>query len=100
MTWRLHCSVDNSIVHRGQDRGGYPSFQFRFFACGFPTLNCLRPFFRRCFKILRPLLVDRRARKPCVRFRFRFLGWYVRFGMSSSFTDEKHENDYPPAIAL
>ena len=35
----------------------------------------LRPLARRRFRIIRPACVDIRARKPCLRFRLRTLGW-------------------------
>src|SRR5213078_4421012 len=35
----------------------------------------LRPFARRRFRIVRPARVDILARKPCLRFRLRTLGW-------------------------
>ena len=37
------------------------------------------PFARRRFNTWRPALVAIRALKPCVRARFRLLGWNVRF---------------------
>ena len=41
--------------------------------------SCARPFARRRFNTRRPALVAIRALKPCVRARFRLLGWNVRF---------------------
>lgn len=38
-----------------------------------------RPFRRRAFNTRFPEAVFVRFKKPCVRARFRFLGWYVRF---------------------
>jgi hypothetical protein len=38
-----------------------------------------RPFARRRFNTWRPAFVAIRALKPCVRARFRLLGWNVRF---------------------
>lgn len=38
-----------------------------------------RPLARRRFNTWRPAFVAIRARKPCVRARFRLLGWNVRF---------------------
>jgi len=38
-----------------------------------------RPFARRLFNTRRPAFVAMRALKPCVRARFRLLGWNVRF---------------------
>ena len=35
----------------------------------------LRPLERRRLRIARPARVDMRARKPCLRFRLRTLGW-------------------------
>ena len=46
---------------------------------------CLRPFLRRACSTLRPPFVLMRARKPCVRFRGRRFGWYVRFGTRTPF---------------
>lgn len=43
------------------------------------TASRLRPFARRFFRMRRPLLVLMRVRNPCVRFRRRRFGWYVRF---------------------
>ena len=43
------------------------------------TLRCLRPRWRRAARTLRPPFVFMRARKPCVRIRFKRLGWYTRF---------------------
>lgn len=43
------------------------------------TESVLRPFLRRRFSILRPLLDFIRDRKPCLLARLRLLGWYVRF---------------------
>lgn len=45
----------------------------------YETVSRLRPFARRFFKIRRPFFVLIRLRKPCVRFRRRLFGWYVRF---------------------
>src|SRR5262249_10806530 len=41
--------------------------------------NRFRPRARRRFRIMRPARGDMRARKPCLRFRRRTLGWDVRF---------------------
>lgn len=38
-----------------------------------------RPFARRRFNTRRPAFVAIRARKPCVRARFKLPGWKVRF---------------------
>jgi hypothetical protein len=43
------------------------------------TVSRLRPFRRRRFSTFCPPGVAMRARKPCVRFRRKLLGWYVRF---------------------
>lgn len=43
----------------------------------------LRPLARRAARILRPLFVAMRARKPWLRLRLRLLGWNVRFMASS-----------------
>lgn len=43
----------------------------------------LRPFCRRLLSTRRPPLVLMRTRNPCVRFRFRLLGWNVRFMLNS-----------------
>ncbi len=46
---------------------------------GMLTVNRLRPLARRRFSTCRPPGLAMRVRKPCVRFRRRLLGWYVRF---------------------
>lgn len=46
---------------------------------GMLTVSRLRPLARRRLSTWRPPGVAMRARKPCVRFRRRLLGWYVRF---------------------
>ena len=38
----------------------------------------LRPLARLALKMARPARVSMRARKPCLRLRFRLLGWKVR----------------------
>ena len=43
--------------------------------------SLLRPFARRRASTRRPPLEAMRARKPCSRFRARFLGWYVCFAI-------------------
>ena len=43
------------------------------------TVRRLRPLARRAFNTCRPAFVAIRARKPCVRLRFRLLGWNVLF---------------------
>ena len=43
------------------------------------TESLARPLRRRRVRIRRPSFVLSRARKPCVRARFFFFGWYVRF---------------------
>src|SRR3712207_3119505 len=43
------------------------------------TVRRLRFLSRRRLSTRRPARVCMRARNPCVRARFRFLGWYVRF---------------------
>src|SRR5205085_2482903 len=48
---------------------------------GVRRLRCLS---RRRLRMLRPPFVRMRARKPCVRARLRFFGWYVRFMRSRS----------------
>ena len=44
--------------------------------------SLLRPFARRRASTRRPPREAMRARKPCSRFRARFLGWYVCFAIS------------------
>jgi hypothetical protein len=58
----------------------------RIFSVGYVTADyqCFgessaRPFARRRFNTRRPAFVAIRALKPCVRARFRLLGWNVRF---------------------
>jgi hypothetical protein len=43
------------------------------------TVRRLRPLARRRFSTARPAFVDMRTRNPCVFFRLRLFGWYVRF---------------------
>jgi len=43
------------------------------------TVRRLRPLARRRLSTARPALVDIRTRNPCVFFRLRLFGWYVRF---------------------
>jgi len=43
------------------------------------TVRRLRPLARRRLSTARPALVDMRTRNPCVFFRLRLFGWYVRF---------------------
>lgn len=45
----------------------------------------VRPFWRRRRTTARPPRVRMRARKPCLRFLRRVLGWYVRFMLVSGF---------------
>ena len=45
----------------------------------YQTVRRLRPLARRAFSTCRPAFVAIRARKPCVRLRFRLLGWNVLF---------------------
>ena len=44
---------------------------------GILTVNCRRPFLRRRLRTARPHRVFIRARKPCLRMRRLFRGWYV-----------------------
>lgn len=43
------------------------------------AVRVVRPLARRRRMIARPARVRIRARKPCLRFRLRLFGWYVRF---------------------
>jgi len=43
------------------------------------TVRRLRPFARRRLRTRRPFFVLMRTRNPCVRLRWRVLGWNVRF---------------------
>jgi hypothetical protein len=43
------------------------------------AVSVVRPLARRRRMIARPARVRIRARKPCLRFRRRLFGWYVRF---------------------
>ena len=45
----------------------------------YQTVRRLRPLARLAFNTCRPAFVAIRARKPCVRLRFRLLGWNVLF---------------------
>ena len=45
----------------------------------YQTVRRLRPFARLMFEYLLTPFVAIRARKPCVRLRFRLLGWNVLF---------------------
>ena len=45
----------------------------------YQTVRRLRPLARLAFSTCRPAFVAIRARKPCVRLRFRLLGWNVLF---------------------
>jgi hypothetical protein len=53
--------------------------QERTYFLGISTDRRLRPLRRRAASTLLPLWLALRSRKPCLFFRFRLLGWYVRF---------------------
>ncbi len=54
------------------------------------TVSRLRPLRRRRFSTFCPPGVAMRARKPCVRFRRKLLGWYVRFIRYSFLSRSSH----------
>ncbi len=51
------------------------------FTVVYDTANRVRPLARRFLNTRRPFFVLIRLRNPCVRFRRRLFGWYVRFMM-------------------
>ena len=54
-------------------------------------VSCARPLARRRFNTRRPALVAILARNPCVRARFKMLGWNVRFiGLVPGFVEGCH----------
>ena len=67
--------------------------------CGRQALSRARPLARRALITARPPRVLIRARNPWVRFRFRLLGWNVRF-MAKSRVVQKGCGIYPVYIAI
>ena len=61
------------------------------------TVRRLRPFERRRLRTSRPFFVLMRTRNPCVRLRWRVLGWNVRFPFMLGLS-LRSENE-PPMLA-
>jgi hypothetical protein len=62
----------------------------------YQTVRRLRPLARLAFNTCRPAFVAIRARKPCVRLRFRLLGWNVLFIARLVFLTEEVVEPYDP----
>ena len=80
--YRAVLCYQSSVLPRAMREPHEPStvvLRLRTLATTCYTVNRLRPFARRALIVLRPARVDILARKPCLRFRFRLLGWKVRF---------------------
>jgi len=79
----------NDADHKSRHRSTKIGIENYLLFFSLETVSFLRPLLRRADKILRPLAVAIRARKPCLFFLLRVEGWNVLFILFSIYSKNR-----------